>query len=207
MIRVLSILLLALTCLGQWVTTTWDAYSGHFNQTTNFVVKNKSTLFYTSFVTQPVDSDFVDQTLTCATDIHATPFVFRGQGVWNNGPLPAHVRLYFTSTTNTYSNIDSSQHPNLYWWSTNWIALNLNDCMSFSTIVSPENFANGGGQSGSLDTNSFYACASNVKQIGFAFGGGSFYDVGVASTLVEALLDPDQSEFQSITNQVQSEWP
>ncbi len=114
----------------------------------------------------------------------APVFTYGGQGTWNTGSLPANSRFFFSTSANTYTLSQSNNNPTNYWWS-NPVSVVLDDQTGTALLtvsLDPGNWSDGSGQFGSdpLAMPGFVSAVQNVGQIGLAFGGGSFFDVGVA---------------------------
>lgn len=100
---------------------------------------------------------------------------------WNTCCLPANVRLFISSSAVAYSNSGYKACPSCYWWSANaWLEVSPSGNTTITAALVPSQWSNAIGQSGSSQPVAFANAVANVRQIGLAFGGGSFYDVGVA---------------------------
>ncbi len=122
---------------------------------------------------------------TISVTVTAAPeFTYGGQGTWNPGTMPANARLFFSTSANTYTLSQANNNPTNYWWS-NPVSVVIDDQTGTALLtvsLDPGNWSDGAGQFGS-DPNAmagFMAASQSVGQIGLAFGGGSFFDVGVA---------------------------
>jgi hypothetical protein len=76
--------------------------------------------------------------------------------------------------------------PENYWWSVpgvfiasqSRVAIN-NTLLTVTTTLQPDQWSHALGTNGSVIQDKFLLALSQIKQVGLAFGGGSFYDVGV----------------------------
>ena len=111
--------------------------------------------------------------------VTATPdavFRFGGQGTWNPGTAPPNTRLYFSVEPHYYN---EGPHSN-YWFSKSgavFITNGFNTAVMSASITNPAQWSDGQGQS---VPEQFWWAASRVKSVGICFGGGSFYDIGIA---------------------------
>lgn len=143
--------------------------------------------FLTTTTVTNVLGNLTGQTVSATLTLTTTGnpgFRYGGQGVWNFGSLPAHTRLFFSTSSASYSSAGYKACPSCYWWSTTaWVALNASTgTATISDVLDPSHWSNANGQPGSSLPAEFSAAIANVQQIGVAYGGGSFYDVGVAIT-------------------------
>lgn len=111
-------------------------------------------------------------------------FVYGGQlSGWNHGSAPANCRFFISTHTEAYSNQGYTADPNGFWWSAVNSTLHGGvDAISEATFQ-PERWSNANGHLASESpyyTQAFQSVVANVRQIGLAYGGGSFFDVGVA---------------------------
>lgn len=146
---------------------------------------------YPAFLTTTVDSsvlgDLTGQTITATIDLSVTgnpQFRFGGQGVWNLGSAPANTRLFISTSSAPYSNAGYTACPSCYWWSAvAWVQISATTgTATLQDTFDPSHWSNANGQSGSSLPAEFAAAIANVHQIGLSYGGGSFYDVGIAIT-------------------------
>lgn len=123
-------------------------------------------------------------TATLSITFTGTPeFVWGGLlSGWNPTGLPAHARLFISSSSGPYSNAGYTACPSCYWWSgPAWVELSAaTGTTTISDTFDPSHWTNANGQSGTSVPVEFANVVANVRQIGLAYGGGSFYDVGVA---------------------------
>jgi hypothetical protein len=122
-----------------------------------------------------------DCVITCNVRLECSPdanFRYGGQGSWNNGQLPASARLFF-STVQGYSNTGPA--TNCWFNAVQYIKLDTNTDTAtlIATLDNPAEWTDGQGQS---PVDAFAYATANVHQIGLAFGGGNYYDVGIAMT-------------------------
>lgn len=127
---------------------------------------------------QGTTMDLRDTQLACSFLLNSSSnavFRFGGQGTWNNGPTPPHCRLYFSSLVD-YSNVGYGTN---YWFHKSRV--NITNTLSVSNLTAMltnhMDWSDGQGQSNS---NAWQYAASRAKTVGLAFGGGSFYDIGIA---------------------------
>ena len=105
---------------------------------------------------------------------------------WNLGGLPANTRLYVSTNSAAYDLQDANIHENAYWWSSApsaWVEISASTgTVTLTDTFDLSHWSNAQGHS-AADPNytaAFQAAVSNVRQIGVSFGGGSFFDVGIA---------------------------
>jgi hypothetical protein len=93
--------------------------------------------------------------------------------------LPPSVRFFF-STVPGYSVGDGVNTPEKYWWSNPVSAvLQPNGTYNLSVTITPDQWSNALGQVGSSVPEKFAWAMQRSVQIGMAFGGGSFFDIGL----------------------------
>jgi hypothetical protein len=100
---------------------------------------------------------------------------FGGQGSWNFGTLPPSARFYLATVTG----YDNEGPATNYWFNSSSVELSTNT----GTATINASLAPGTGWSdgqGGSDTNAFANATTNVMEIGMAFGGGWYYDIGCA---------------------------
>jgi len=117
-----------------------------------------------------------------------TVFRYGGQGTWNNGSRPASARLFF-SCLSGYDN--NTTQPTNFWFNTPWVEISTNGATNTLTATLDHfgDWTDAGGPYSSANDDlvgGFWNTVSNVCQIGLAFGGGSFYDTGIAVTSGQA---------------------
>ena len=103
--------------------------------------------------------------------------------------LPPNVRLFFTTSAKPYAVCDANRDETAYWWAdAAWLPLNRGAYQLEATLT-PDQWSDALGHSASdpTYTGAFLDAVANVRQIGFSFGGGCFYDVGVG------IVDPNTS--------------
>lgn len=124
--------------------------------------------------------DLTGHTITATFSISTTGtprFTYWGEGSnWNTGPMPANCRLVFMTRTGF-----STAWADEVWYSNPVdVALaGLGSAPLSNSLTDPSLWSNGQGQQGSNRPAQFNAAVANVAQVGLAFGGGSFFDVGV----------------------------
>ena len=111
-----------------------------------------------------------------------TVFRFGGQGAWNTGSLPANARLFFSCETG-YDN--NTPHPTNFWfYDPQWAEISTNTgTVTLTAPMDPSQWSDAGGPGSTPNDDlvgSFWNACSNVVQMGLAFGGGSFFDTGIA---------------------------
>lgn len=119
--------------------------------------------------------DLAGTTITAAFTISgaAGPFTYFGEPDGCN--TPASTRLFFQT-----DNGGGFQFTH-YWWS-NPVSQTLeNGTFTLTATVEPTGWSDWNGQPGSTQTAGFADAASNVKTIGFSFGGGCFFENGVGT--------------------------
>lgn len=101
---------------------------------------------------------------------------------WNPTGLPAHARLFISTSSSPYSNAGYTACPDCYWWSQPaWVELNmLTGTVTITDVLDPTHWSQANGILGSDHPTEFQAAIANVRQIGVAMGGGSFFDCAVA---------------------------
>ncbi len=138
-------------------------------------------------VTQQNAVNLSNATMRCSFRVDATAdatFRFGGQGTWNLGPTPPSARLYF-STVNGY---DNNQPGTNYWFNGAGVEItNTTGTAALSVMLDTNvGWTDGQGQS---DAGAFWSAAGRVKSVGLAFGGGWFYDIGIAMTSGQATFN------------------
>jgi len=107
---------------------------------------------------------------------------FAGQDVWNLGSRPASARLFFSSVIG-YNNLGTGSTN--YWFKTSYVEIDTNTQVLTLTAImdDPLDWSDAGGCNDCPPTtiDNFWYAVSNIHEIGLAFGGGSFYDVGIAT--------------------------
>jgi hypothetical protein len=105
------------------------------------------------------------------------PFTYHGEGTPSNPcGTPATVRLFFQ---NSYAGVFEYTH---YWWS-NPVGSQVlvNGTYKVTATVSPVNWSDWNGQSGTTVPDGLAAAAANVTDIGLSVGGGCFFENGVGA--------------------------
>lgn len=184
------------TSSGAWVPVGSPASSGNIAQFTfPFYTYRSSGRLVTSFLTTTsitnVLGNLTGKTVSATCSIVAffgTEFAYggmlnnRGDGPgWNTGTSPANFRFFFSTNAATYSNTTADQNQMGYWWS-NPVSAVVDDLTGTVTItesLGSINWSNSQGIPAANAFSSFLTATANVRQIGIAFGGGSFFDVGV----------------------------
>lgn len=166
----------------------YDAAGVGSDLATFVVPKTGNNAAYSAFLTTATEhtGDLTGKTISATinlTVISTPDFVWGGLlSGWNTTGLPAHARLFISSNPEPYSNARYHDCPSCYWWSSpGWVELSVSTgTATISDILDPAHWSNANGVLGSTVPTEFAAAAANVQQIGLAFGGGSFYDVGIA---------------------------
>jgi len=135
--------------------------------------------------TQQFCGDISGKILTCSFVVDCesnTVFRFGGQGTWNTGSRPASARLFFSCQTGYDNNTTA---PTNFWFNTPWVEISTNGLTNTltATLDHVGDWTDAGGPYSTANDDlvgGFWNTVSNVAQIGLAFGGGSFYDTGVA---------------------------
>jgi len=186
---------------GGGVTSPWILYNwnsqGHYVpanafgsggdlSTFSFPLSGRNVAYPTFLLTQTnVVGNLTGKTLTCTFTISATgspQFVWGGDlSGWNTCCLPANAR-FFISDQVGYSNPAYTACPGCFWWSDNvWAQISATTgTVTISATFDPAVWSDAGGVIGSNDLADFNYTVAHVVQIGVAFSGGSFFDVGVA---------------------------
>lgn len=179
---------------GNYVPSSAPAQPGDIS-TFSFPVAKRNVAF-PSFLTTTVDSgvlgDLTGKTITVNLNLSVTgnpQFCYGGNtpwSSWNLGGLPANTRLYFSTNAATYNLQDANINENAYWWSSGPSAWTVISATTGNVVLTdtfdPSHWSNAQGHS-AADPNytaAFLAAVANVRQIGVSFGGGSFFDVGIA---------------------------
>lgn len=164
--------------------TTGTIASFNFPQTGNNVA-------YPAFLTTTSDTNLLGNLTgktisgTIQLDVTSNPqFRYGGQGQWNFGNTPANTRLFISTSAAPYSNPGYKACPSCYWWSAyTWVQVSsTTGTATLQDTFDPSRWSNANGQLGSSLPAEFADAIANVHQIGLAYGGGSFYDVGIAIT-------------------------
>lgn len=174
MISLLSIL---------WLLTSFDGDYYHQVESGN-VITLQSKPQFVIMLTQPCGDSVA---VTMQVDGEAPQFTYRGEGTWNTGCRlnTNFVRLYFTSSTNLYSNITSRNDPNSYWWSTSYLYIDparwtLGYPVTLPAEFYPWEWTNGVGELGTVNPAAFATCVNNRQRCGLSFGGRCYGDAGIA---------------------------
>ena len=185
------------TANGSWVPVNAIATNGNLAQFTFPVYKKKASgRIVTSFLTTTTNfvGNHTGKTISATftvTVLSGDPiFMFGGQlnnqGTgpgWNRGSLPPHCRLFFSTNIATYSNLTADNSPLNYWWS-NPLYVEIDTLTGTATLtesLSGTGWSSANGIPAANAFTEFLNAVSNVRQIGLAFGGGSFFDVGVGT--------------------------
>lgn len=183
-----------------WVLFSW-ANNGNYNpssapnQTFQFPTAKRNVAFPAFLTTTTVTNvlgDLSGQTITATITLSVTgnpQFCYGGNtpwSSWNLGGLPANTRLYFSTNPSAYNLNDAAQNESDYWWSSApsaWTVISAaTGTVTLTDTFDPAHWSNAQGHSASDPnyTAAFQSAVANVRQIGVSFGGGSFFDVGIA---------------------------
>ena len=171
-----------------WTQYKWGsngAFSASGNGTNWSFATSGHNAAYNAIVITNNSGDLTGKTLIATTTVTTTSgnpqYVFGGQlSGWNTGPNPPSYRFYISSSPPPYSNQGYTACPHCYWWSNTGVAPVFSGVVTIMDGFDPTHWSNANGQSAVDFPVEFNAAVSNVKQCGLFFGGGSFYDVGVA---------------------------
>lgn len=203
---ILFILFCAICCVAApppsstWVLYKWGN-SGKYNpsSTTNATGTLASFSFpqtgnnvaYPAFLTTTTDTNLLGNLTgktisgTIRLDVTSNPqFRYGGQGQWNLGSAPANTRLFISTSSAPYSNSGYKACPSCYWFNAA-VSVQIKATTGTATLqdtLDPSRWSNANGQLGSSVPSEFTNAIANVRQIGLSYGGGSFYDVGIAIT-------------------------
>jgi len=135
-----------------------------------------------SFLVRLAPVNLTGRTITTEVSLTRTGnpvFTYWGEGQGSINPCGrrANVRLYFTTSTRPYSSSVADDQPNEYWWS-NPVSVDLADLTS-GTFTVPVVWTAWSNAAGQQNEQGFNSAAARAQQVGFAFGGGCFFDVGV----------------------------
>lgn len=132
-----------------------------------------------AILTNATPQDISGGAITATFRVTASPdvaFTFGGEGRWNTGTLPPHARLFLSSY---HGYLAESGCPECFWWSRDgWIAI-TNGVFTITADLNPARWTHAQGQTNAA---AFLATLTNVIECGVAFGGGSFFDIGVGVT-------------------------
>lgn len=184
-----------------WVLYSW-ANSGNYNPSAApagpgnvsefpFPAARRNTAFpafLTTVTEAAVLGNLTGKTLSASINLAKTgnpEFIYGGAtpwSSWNNCQVPANVRLYFSTNPMTYNLGDAGQNEDRYWWSQpGFVTVSAAlDAAVLSDSFDPAHWSNANGRLASDRLAAFQAAVANVQQIGLAFGGGCFFDVGIA---------------------------
>jgi hypothetical protein len=189
-----------------WLLYSW-ANNGNYNPSSAFgsggdlstfsFPAAKRNVAFPAFLTTTVDSavlgDLTGKTISATVSLTTTGtpvFIYGGNTPWSSWnttcPVPANTRLYISTNPAAYDLQDASQNENDYWWSSGPNAAATINASTGTVVLTdtfdPTHWSNAQGHSAAdpVYTAAFQAAVANVRQIGVSFGGGCFFDVGVA---------------------------
>lgn len=158
-------------------------YTFHPQPSNSFAFSGSYPAFFV--VTQALAMDISSATLSCTFSLsNSEDVVFRygGQDISNFGPRPASARFSFASVVG-YNNQGTGSTN--YQFNSTWAEIGTNSLTGTLTAsITPGSWSDAGGCAECpppTEANFWYA-VQHVVQIGVAFGGGDFYDVGIATT-------------------------
>jgi len=134
--------------------------------------------------TQAQAMNLTGETLICEFAVETAPDTvmrFGGQDSWNNGPRPASARLFFSAVAG-YNN--SGTGSTNYWFNSQWVEIGTNTTTAtLIAALDPAEWTDAGGCAECRTTTEadFWNAVANVREVGLAFGGGDFYDIGIAT--------------------------
>lgn len=147
---------------------------------------------------QSVTGNKLGDTVSATADVTGMTgsWTYNGEGtLWNSCGTPATVRFFFSSnsqaagTPQTPTQAGGSGYPGVvpthYWWS-NPVSRTMQNItgtqLQLQAVLAPGQWSDWNGQPGSSVQDAFDAAASHIASIGVSFGGGCFFENGVAST-------------------------
>jgi len=202
--KFLIIFLTVLSCFGaQQPPATWQLYKWALNGNGDYTPVSApgsggdvatfafgaSTKPYAAFLTTIVDTnllgDLTGKQLTATVSVSGSAtFVYGGQFSWNsNSTVPANTRLYFSTSAATYDIDIANTNSTAFWWSHYGVCVITNGAGGIiADTFTPSHWSDANGHPGDDPgyIDAFNAAVANVQQIGVSFGGGSFFDCGVA---------------------------
>ena len=128
----------------------------------------------------PVDS-LLGKTITATYTISGPTgaFTYYGEGTPSNPcGTPASARFYFSSNGSMGSKKDWYSN---FWWSNPASAVLANGTWTITATVTPDQWSNWNGKSGTIRADAFAAAAAKPDLVGFSFGGGCFFENGVGA--------------------------
>ena len=141
--------------------------------------------FLTTTDTPGLLGDLRGSTLVAVVQIDTTnsPIMWWGNDC-GGGDRHANMRLYFSTTSGPYVLATANSHETNYWWEDYAFAdISAGKYGAVKpglyVLMAPLDWARWSNSQGHQDARSFYDAASRVAQVGLAFGGGCFFDVGV----------------------------
>lgn len=148
--------------------------------------------------------DLRDKTIVlhCTLETMWNPdFVFGG-GVspkWNLGNNPPSFRVFMCGNSRPFRVAESNVDQLNYWWSQQSVSMDWMEesgSVTLTVAVSESLWTAAHGQSSVDFPEQFSEFLSRVKQVGIMFGGGSFYDVGVAIMPITGLATFTLNSFE-----------
>ena len=146
--------------------------------TFNFTNQPNTALLATDHGGSALLGDLSGKTITAKFDVVGATgaFTYFGEGTASNPCVfPANVRLYFQT-----SNAGGFAFTN-FWWSDTAFAVLNNGSFTLTANVSPVGWSDWNGKLAADNAAAFNDAASNVTLVGLSFGGGCFFENGVAT--------------------------
>ncbi len=146
--------------------------------TLNFTNQDNTALLITTHGSSPLLGNDLGKTIEATFTISGADSAFTYYGEAAGSSLPAaSVRLFFeTSNAGGFA-------PTEYWWANEASATLANGTFTIAATMTPSSIEWGDFYgAGAYSASGFTAAASNVTGIGLSFGGGYFYENGVATT-------------------------
>jgi hypothetical protein len=130
---------------------------------------------------QAAPFDLRGTTITCTFDLtNVTPetlFVFGGISSFNKGPTPPHARLFFSTVSGYYNEGVATN----YWFHNNGSYAVITNNMGVATLTATiDHWGDWTDNKGGSLSNAFWDAAGRAVQVGMCFGGGYYFDVGIA---------------------------
>jgi hypothetical protein len=91
---------------------------------------------------------------------------------------PASFVLYFTSTTGLFDINAANSNPNAHWYSVAKTVF-VGGVLVVSVPLDPSAWSNALGKLGTAQLAGFNTCVASIRQAGFGYGGGCYWDDGV----------------------------
>ncbi len=133
--------------------------------------------------TQAQSMNLSNATVVATFTVEADPgteFRYGGEGNWNIGPMPASARFFFSAVAG-YNNAGTGSTN--YWFNSNWVEV-TNGTATLIATFNPADWTDAGGcnECPPIAEANFWYAVANVREVGIAYGGGDFYDIGIATS-------------------------